>query len=331
MKTLAWKCAITLGVLALTVLPAAAQNGSLKVTSFPSGALVTVDGVPTGRVTPMSVSLPIGDHQVTVEIPNSGWNPDMRTVTIASGNNDLSVTLLPAVTQGPPGPQGIQGPAGPPGPQGIQGPPGPQGLQGVPGLQGPPGPQGERGETGGDGRHGCHRCAGSGRTPGLAAVAPAPLPPKYSGDLVLEINGAKTPLTEFRGCFDKVPAPTPKPTFIKEDQDCYLTVQVPLRELMQWIEDTVEGNSNRRQDFTVYRRNDNLQVVSQMNVQNAFIREVSVSKMHAEQSGEAGTLTLVVVPGIIQSAAGGGTLGSLVREPVVRTGSHWKSGAWRST
>ena len=148
MRTVAWRCAIALGVLALTGLPAAAQNGSLRVTSFPSGALVSVDGVSTGKVTPMSVSLSIGDHQVTVAIPNSGWSPDTRTVTIASGNNDLSITLLPAVTQGPPGPQGIQGPAGPPGPQGVQGPPGPQGLQGVPGLQGPPGPQGERGEKG---------------------------------------------------------------------------------------------------------------------------------------------------------------------------------------
>ena len=70
-------------------------NGSLKVTSFPSGARVVVDGTDTGKVTPMSVSLAIGDHEVVVSIPNSGWNPDTRTVTINSGNNDLSVTLLP--------------------------------------------------------------------------------------------------------------------------------------------------------------------------------------------------------------------------------------------
>src|SRR5438552_7506665 len=58
------------------------SNGALKVTSFPSGANVAVDGVDTGKLTPMSVSLPVGDHNVVVSIPNSGWNPDTRTVSI---------------------------------------------------------------------------------------------------------------------------------------------------------------------------------------------------------------------------------------------------------
>jgi PEGA domain len=75
------------------VTPAAA--GTLKVTSFPSGAQVIVDGVNTGKVTPMNISVADGDHIVTVQIPGSGWNPDTRTVTIGPGNNDLSVTLLP--------------------------------------------------------------------------------------------------------------------------------------------------------------------------------------------------------------------------------------------
>jgi hypothetical protein len=39
-----------------------------------------------------------------VSIPNSGWGADTRTVTIVAGNNDLSVTLLPLVTNGTPGP-----------------------------------------------------------------------------------------------------------------------------------------------------------------------------------------------------------------------------------
>src|SRR5687767_2154842 len=79
---------------------AAAQSGSLKITSFPSGAAVVIDGVNTGKLTPMSVSLPVGEHVVTVSIADSGWRPDTRTVTIAAGNNDLSVTLLPALTEG---------------------------------------------------------------------------------------------------------------------------------------------------------------------------------------------------------------------------------------
>ncbi len=103
--------------------PAQAQttSGALKVTSFPSAAHVSVDGVDSGKVTPMTISLPVGDHTVVVSIPNSGWNPDTRTVTIVSGNNDLSVTLLPTLTVGP---QGLPGAAGPTGPQGPAGPAG---------------------------------------------------------------------------------------------------------------------------------------------------------------------------------------------------------------
>src|SRR5437868_45891 len=88
--------------------PAHAQGGALKVTSFTSGANVSIDGAPTGKVTPMSVSLAVGEHAVVVFIPNSGWQPDTRTVEIVSGNNDLSVTLLPVLTTGPRGPQGPQ-------------------------------------------------------------------------------------------------------------------------------------------------------------------------------------------------------------------------------
>lgn len=158
--------------------PAAAST--LKVSSFPSGAQVIVDGVNTGKATPMSISLPDGDHVVTVQIPGSAWNPDTRVVTILPGNNDLSVTLLPAVTSGPPGPTG---PAGAPasvraaspgecatggivvtsgggdvslpvcngaqGPQGIQGIDGVQGAQGATGPTGPGGPPGPAGPAGG--------------------------------------------------------------------------------------------------------------------------------------------------------------------------------------
>lgn len=138
-------------------------NGSLKVTSYPSGANVSIDGVDTGKTTPMSVSLSIGEHAVVVAVPNSGWNPDTRTVTVVSGNNDLSVTLLPTLTVGPPGPQGPKGDAGPQGPKGDPGSQGPKGdvgpqgskgdtgatgPQGVKGDPGPTGPQGQKGDTG---------------------------------------------------------------------------------------------------------------------------------------------------------------------------------------
>ncbi len=70
-------------------------TGALKVSSLPSGANVSVDGVDTGKVTPMSISLAVGTHTVVIQIPNSGWAADTRSVEIVSGNNDLSVTLLP--------------------------------------------------------------------------------------------------------------------------------------------------------------------------------------------------------------------------------------------
>jgi Protein of unknown function (DUF1566)/PEGA domain len=101
------------------VTPAAA--GTLKVTSFPSGAQVIVDGVNTGKVTPMNISVADGDHIVTVQIPGSGWNPDTRTVTIGPGNNDLSVTLLPMLAVGPPGPKGDTGDKGDKGDSGTNG------------------------------------------------------------------------------------------------------------------------------------------------------------------------------------------------------------------
>ena len=120
------RATLCLAVILLCSTGVFAQSGSgaLKVTSFPSGAQVTIDGVYTGKTTPMSISLSVGDHTVTVSIPNSGWNPDTRTVTVVSGNNDLSVTLLPVLTVGPQGPQGSPGPQGPQGEKGDPGPPG---------------------------------------------------------------------------------------------------------------------------------------------------------------------------------------------------------------
>ncbi len=151
MQTLMRGCKTIALVTALFLLgtPAAlradSSNGALKVTSFPSGANVSVDGVDTGKVTPMSISEPVGLHTVVVSIPNSGWNPDTRTFVVVSGNNDLSVTLLPNLAAGPMGPAGPkgdpgpQGPAGPAGATGATGDPGTAGAPGAPGPQGPPG------------------------------------------------------------------------------------------------------------------------------------------------------------------------------------------------
>src|SRR5215467_8298923 len=174
---------VFLGVLWLVPKIAAAdESGSLKVTSFPSGANVAVDGNDTGKVTPMSVSLSVGTHTVVVSIPNSGWGVDTRTVNLVSGNNDLSVTLLPVLSagpMGPPGPKGDPGPAGPQGPAGGAGaqgpvgpvgPIGPQGLQGLQGLQGDPGPAGPAGAPGAAGAAGAQGQAGPAGPAGIAGA-----------------------------------------------------------------------------------------------------------------------------------------------------------------
>src|SRR3984893_3041792 len=124
------------------------HGAELRVTSFPSGAQVHVDGVDTRKITPAHMDDRVGTHQVTVVLPNSGWRPDTRTVDIVSGHNDLSVTLMPTLTAGP---QGLQGPAGAPGPVGPIGPQGPAGATGpagVPGPIGPIGPAGPQGQVG---------------------------------------------------------------------------------------------------------------------------------------------------------------------------------------
>jgi hypothetical protein len=156
-----------------------AANGTLKVTSFPTGAEVWVDGAFTGKVTPMSVSLAEGVHEVTVKLlPDSGWSPDTRTVTVVPGNNDLSVTLIPSLTDGlhcwdldadaicDPGEDtdgnevcdalDCQGPQGNIGPQGLTGPTGPTGPQGPVGPEGPAGDAGAAGADGIDGTDGLH-------------------------------------------------------------------------------------------------------------------------------------------------------------------------------
>ncbi len=137
------KAIAVVAVLFLLATPVAlradSSNGALKVTSFPSGASVSVDGVDTGKVTPMSVSVAVGAHTVMVSIPNSGWNSDTRTFVVVAGNNDLSVTLLPNLAAGPKGDPGPPGPAGPAGATGATGDPGAAGAPGPAGPQGPPG------------------------------------------------------------------------------------------------------------------------------------------------------------------------------------------------
>ena len=264
----------------LLVVPtlAAAQNGSLKVTSFPSGAVVVIDGVNTGKVTPMSVSLTVGDHVVTVSITDAGWRPDTRTVTVAAGNNDLSVTLLPALTVGPKGDKGDPGPIGPQGPQGLKGDRGDQGPQGPAGADGPQGPQGP---------------------PGPAYVPPAP-PITYSGDFYVTFDGIETvPLISFAGCYDALIG--------VEYEDCYFeTAHVPMR-LAQWFNDTVV-NGNARRDLVVTRMpglGENEKESVRLQIGQGFLRELSFGDFNSQLSGP-GRLRFIVVPTSLQTTTGPG-------------------------
>jgi hypothetical protein len=57
----------------------------------------------------MNISLSEDEHVITVQIPGSEWSAVTRRVTIGPGDNDLSITLLPTVSAGPPGPKGDKG------------------------------------------------------------------------------------------------------------------------------------------------------------------------------------------------------------------------------
>lgn len=139
------------------------QGAKLKVTSFPSGAHVSIDGQEMHKVTPMTADLQVGQHQVRVFARGSGWNADTQTVQLIRGENELDVTLIPTVTAGPPGPQGPAGFAGAPGspgspglqgPKGDTGSTGPAGPAGANGSQGPAGPAGPMGASGAQGPEG---------------------------------------------------------------------------------------------------------------------------------------------------------------------------------
>ena len=183
---------------------------AVVITSFPDGAHVSLDGVDTGKLTPMELhKIPVGAHTIKVWVDAAGWSTDTRTINVldldANGHvrdTQLSFTLLPMTTQGPPGPQGTAGVSitgarvdvnghliltysnattsdaglvastipGPIGPMGI---PGPQGLPGVAGPAGAVGPVGPAGPMGASitGAPGPNGPAGPAGAPGLNGQA----------------------------------------------------------------------------------------------------------------------------------------------------------------
>src|SRR5947209_8176232 len=114
---------LLLAVLLFSSLSAFASNGTLVITSFPSGADITIDGVaPANPDTPTAVSLTPGTHTVVFAASDPGWAQQTATATVVSGQTTfLDQTLLPILTTGPQGPAGPQGPQGQQGPQGATG------------------------------------------------------------------------------------------------------------------------------------------------------------------------------------------------------------------
>ena len=335
MKTFS-QLALICAVVALTSIAAHAQNGSLKVNSFPAGAAVSVDGVATRSVTPASINLPVGVHTVTIAA-GAGWNAQTHTVTVAPGINELNVTLVPTLTAGPaglPGPkgdtgaqgpqgiqgiQGIQGPIGPTGPQGDQGKPGPEGPEGKPGPQGEqgergpigePGAQGATGPVGPTGPTGANGAAGligpTGATgptgpPGTGvAVPPEAPPPNYGGTFYLMVgNSFPISLTGFGGCFDKQVG--------IEYEDCYFETPVFMPELIDWFHDSVSGADVER-SLTVVQVNSSSTVTAQMTF-SGFMREFAISDFDATEGKNPVTASFIVVPsGINTVYANGGLL-----------------------
>lgn len=105
-------CRLGLIVAALMIVSLGAQaavRGTLRVSSFPPGAEVWIDGTFTGKTTPAILLIATGEHLVMAKAPDAGWAPAQKSVVVESGVNAVSLTLVP---------QGVQGPPGPPGPPG---------------------------------------------------------------------------------------------------------------------------------------------------------------------------------------------------------------------
>ena len=172
-----------------------------------------------------------------------------------TGNNELNVTLVPAVTVGTQGPKGDKGD------------PGPQGAR-YPGVRGyrrairvrrafrdrkairvrkVSQASKESRETGATGATGAMGATGAPGPPGPSGttVLPAAPPPPYSGEFLLSINGAQPiPLVGFAGCFDK--------ELGVEYEDCHFETERFTPELLNWFDDSVNGAIPQR-TLTVYQ------------------------------------------------------------------------------
>ncbi len=73
-------------------------KGALRVTSFPAGADVYVDGVFSDKTAPCTLLLAPGEHEVSLVIP--GYEDSSRTVTVEAGKETaIEQVILPALPE----------------------------------------------------------------------------------------------------------------------------------------------------------------------------------------------------------------------------------------
>ncbi len=155
--------AVGIAIAALAPVALEAANGSLKVTSFPSGAEVWVDGANTGKVTPMSVSLAEGDHQVPGADPELGLGAQHAHGDPRPGQQRPERHAAAAADDGPAGAAGTQGRQGGRGSARAAGTEGRHGICRSAGIPGSSGAARTRGAAGRDGAGGTSRTPGTGR------------------------------------------------------------------------------------------------------------------------------------------------------------------------
>jgi outer membrane protein OmpA-like peptidoglycan-associated protein len=107
-----WCCVALLAVFVsfVSVRPALAQDGRLRIHVTPKQAYAFVDGNAVGEASRRTMTLSPGDHKV--DLYNYGYKPVTRTVSIASGKTSTLVVMLdaePGTVTGPWGAITIEG------------------------------------------------------------------------------------------------------------------------------------------------------------------------------------------------------------------------------
>lgn len=245
-------------------------------------------------------------------------------------SSELPISWNQTGSQGSQGPTGLRGLLGPTGPPGVQGQQGQQGQQGIPGPNGVNvtstplaigdpncptggsqlvaaggttyacnGAAGARGSSGATGDRGQQGPAGPTGPSGSTPVAP-PSPwstrtgnqSDSSFSLELE-SGDALRVTSFAGCL-----PT---TVDGRPSSCYFTVRGLPDSLVDWLNDSLDGNPDAVQDLTV--RGPFAPIsgtpAAQFGLHNAFITNASITL--DATSNEVGEVELVVATNTFQS------------------------------